>query len=182
MSWPVMGSTGDDASERSLLAGCSESLPALFSFVSRLVEGDQHQAEDIVQETLLRCWLKYGTADREMLRPWLFTVARNLVIDAHRRSRARPVETEIDRKTLPELCEAGPDDDVLSSVTLTNALGALAPTHREVLYRTYFLERTDEEVAADLGIPKGTVKSRRYYGLRALRLVLAEGAPGPVRA
>ncbi|MFF9490443.1 sigma-70 family RNA polymerase sigma factor [Streptomyces sp. NPDC014676] len=154
-------------------------MPTLFTFVSRLLGGDVHHAEDIVQETLLRCWLKYGTADRDMLRPWLFTVARNLVMDAHRRNRNRPTEIEIDQKSLADLAETGSDDVVLTSMTVKVAVRSLSPTHREVIYRTYFLQKTDEEVALDLDIPKGTVKSRRFYGLRALRLVLEEHNLGP---
>ncbi|MDH3039217.1 sigma-70 family RNA polymerase sigma factor [Streptomyces sp. TRM75561] len=154
-------------------------MPNLFTFVSRLLGGDTHHAEDIVQETLLRCWLKYGTADRAMLRPWLFTVARNLVMDAHRKNKNRPAEIDIDQKNLADLAETGSDDVVLTSMTVKGAVRSLSPTHREVLYRTYFLQKTDEEVALDLDIPKGTVKSRRFYGLRALRLVLEEHNLGP---
>ncbi|MEU3855245.1 sigma-70 family RNA polymerase sigma factor [Streptomyces sp. NPDC029554] len=174
MSWPVIGSTGDDESERSLIAGCRDTLPTLFSFVYRLLEGDSHHAEDIIQEAILRCWLKYGTADRELLRPWLFTVARNLVTDTYRRNKTRPVDLGIDLGNQHDLIEPGPEDAVLSAVTLKDALLSLPPTHREVLYRTYFLEKTDEEVARELGLPRGTVKSRRFYGIRTLRLALTE--------
>lgn len=178
MSWPVIGSTGDDELERSLLSECQESLPSLFTFVSRLLGGDMHHAEDIVQETLLRCWLKYGAADRSMLRPWLFTVARNLVIDMHRKNKNRSTEVEFDQKNIADLEKAAPDDVVLTSMTVKGAVRSLSLTHREVLFRTYFLGKTDEEVALDLGIPTGTVKSRRFYGLRALRLALEEHNAG----
>jgi RNA polymerase sigma-70 factor (ECF subfamily) len=181
MPWPVIGSIGNDDAERCLLAECSEYLPALHSFLSRLLGGDQHHAEDLVQETLIRCWLKYEDADLEMLRPWLFTVARNLSIDVHRKNRMRPMEIESDHKAFSELSAAASDEAVLSTLALMEALGGLAPKHRAVLYRTIFLEETEEEVAMQLDIPKGTVKSRRFYGLRTLRLVLQRHESVPLR-
>ncbi|WTP19327.1 sigma-70 family RNA polymerase sigma factor [Streptomyces sp. NBC_00191] len=184
-----MGSAGArDARERALRALYEEQADPLYSYVVRLLGGDRHRAEDIVQETLLRCWSKQDlSVGGLLLRPWLFRVARNLVIDGHRRRLARP--HEIDGSSwLGELStEADEIEEMLSSVVVGEALQALSFAHREVLYETYFVGRTTQEAAVALGVPQGTVKSRVYYALRALRLALEErglamDAQRPVRA
>jgi hypothetical protein len=68
---------------------------ALLHFITDLCAGDRHRAEDIVQETMLRAWRNaeaLATSGRPSLRPWLFTVARRLAIDAHRLRGARAAE------------------------------------------------------------------------------------------
>src|SRR5215475_14473692 len=64
----------------------------LLAFVQRLLGGDRPAAEDIVQETLLRAWRNADRLPPNAIRPWLFTTARHLVIDAYRARRARPVD------------------------------------------------------------------------------------------
>ncbi len=59
-------------------------------------------------------------------------------------------------------------------MVLHEALRTLTPAHREVLRATFFADRTTQQAAEDLGIPRGTVKSRVYYALRSLRLALRE--------
>jgi RNA polymerase sigma-70 factor, ECF subfamily len=69
---------------------------------------------------------------------------------------------------------AGATEDLLRKVVVTEALRALSPAHREVLNETILRGHTVNDAAAALGVPVATVKSRVYYALRALRLVLAE--------
>ena len=71
---------------------------------------------------------------------------------------------------------AVPDDAdrVLESWIVSDALRALSPEHREVIVETYYRGKSVAEAAATLRIPAGTVKSRTYYALRALRLALSE--------
>ncbi len=146
---------------------------ALLGYVTRLT-GDRGQAEDLVQETLVRAWQHAGglAADPRPLRPWLFTVAARLAVDARRARRARPAETG------PEALRvlAAPDelDRALQAWQVAEALAALSPAHRAVLVQTYYRGRSVAEAAAVLGVPAGTVKSRVYYALRALRLGLEE--------
>lgn len=146
----------------------------LLSFVLRLTAGDRQHAEDIVQETMLRAWRQAGGLDpaAPSLMPWLATVARRIVIDEQRRRSARPPETNEDMLTKTPV----PDwtDDLLRSVVVADALRELSPAHREVLNETILRDRTVNQAAELLGIPVGTVKSRVYYAIRALRLVLAE--------
>ena len=146
----------------------------LMSYVLRLTAGNRQQAEDVVQETMVRAWRQAGKLDltEPSLMPWLATVARRIVIDEKRRESARPAQTG--DSMLDDLPVADKMDDLLRKVVVTEALRALSPAHREVLNETILRDRTVNEAAETLGIPVGTVKSRVYYALRALRLVLAE--------
>jgi RNA polymerase sigma-70 factor, ECF subfamily len=72
------------------------------------------------------------------------------------------------------LSAADAAEDLLRKVIVSEALRELSPAHREVLNETILRDRTVNEAAEVLGIPVGTVKSRVYYAVRALRLVLAE--------
>ncbi|MFJ4633788.1 sigma-70 family RNA polymerase sigma factor [Streptomyces sp. NPDC088847] len=147
---------------------------ALHGYVVRLLNGDRYRAEDIVQETLLRSWLKRDQLDGRPMRPWLFRVARNLVIDAHRSRSARPVEVYVPEAEELMASERDEIQQMLNSVILQDALKSLSEAHREVLHQTFFLGRTAQEAAEVLGLPTGTVKSRVFYALRAMRLALQE--------
>jgi len=146
----------------------------LMSYVLRLTAGDRQHAEDVVQETMVRAWRQAGQLDltEPSLMPWLATVARRIVIDDKRRRSVRPAETGDDM--LDKSPAADSTDDLLRKVVVTEALQALSQAHREVLNETILRDRTVNEAAEILGVPVGTVKSRVYYALRALRVVLAE--------
>ncbi|MFE6946617.1 sigma-70 family RNA polymerase sigma factor [Streptomyces chartreusis] len=146
-----------------------EYAPIIFNYVVRLQGGDLHRAEDIVQETLLRYWEKGNPEGELNVRPWLFRVARNLVIDGYRKRMARP--QEVDAPEIVEWIDSENEavDRTLSAIVVDEALKCLSLAHRTVLYETFFLGQTTEEAAAALGIPVGTVKSRMFYALRALR-------------
>lgn len=139
-----------------------------------LVGGDRQRAEDVVQETLVRAWQHADRLDvgAGSVRPWLVTVARRIVIDGHRRAVARPPET--DAAPLELLPAEDELDRALRMMAITDALGALTEAHREVIVETYLKGRTVAEVAAELGIPDGTVKSRVFYALRSLKIALEE--------
>ena len=146
---------------------------ALWLFVVRLTGGDQARAQDVVQETLLRAWRNPHVLDQSAgsARGWLFTVARRIVIDEWRTSRAR-LELVTD-----EVPEHGEDDAAQRTVerqVVLAALRTLSTDHRAVVVECYYRGSTVAEAAAALGVPPGTVKSRLHYGLRALRLALEE--------
>ncbi|MGP3925278.1 sigma-70 family RNA polymerase sigma factor [Streptomyces sp. 8N616] len=181
----IMGSLGTDSPrEQAVRRLYDEHRDALHNYVVRLLGGDRDKAEDIVQETLLRYWFKHDQDDPGSLtRAWLFTVARNLVIDGYRKRVARPQEV-YGGAWMDVLHDSESDslDSLLTSLVVDDALQALSPMHREVIYETYFAGRTAPAAARRLGIPIGTVKSRLYYGMRALRLALEErGVRSPVR-
>jgi RNA polymerase sigma-70 factor (ECF subfamily) len=157
------------ADEAALRRLWDEHAGALLAFVLRLT-GDRGRAEDVVQETLLQAWRHPDALDpaRGPVRPWLMTVARRLVIDQWRARQARPDEA------LGALASADGVDEVLDRWLVADALATLTPEHREALVHTYYAGRTVTEAAVVLGIPPGTVKSRVFYALRALKLALEE--------
>jgi RNA polymerase sigma-70 factor (ECF subfamily) len=140
----------------------------LLAFVLRLTAGD------VVQAALIRAWRLADRLDltEPSLMPWLVTVARRIVIDDKRRKSARPAETGDDM--LDRVPAGDMTDHVLRKMVVTEALRTLSPAHREVLTETVLRDRTVNEAAEVLGVPVGTVKSRVFYALKALRLVLAE--------
>lgn len=146
----------------------------LLTFVVRLTAGDREHAEDVVQETMVRAWREADHLDLSgpSLMPWLATVARRIVIDEHRRKQVRPAESGEGA-----VADMPVDDDSTATilrVAVADAMRELSPSHREILNQTILRDRTVNQAAAALGIPVGTVKSRVYYALRALQVVLAE--------
>lgn len=168
-------STADDASadwtpdERMRRIHEAHAGPVL-RFLMRLTLGDQDLAEDLLQETMLRAWRNLDHLPREIGRvaPWLYTVARNVAIDAARARRARPPEVAVaDITRLPQPGDAV--DGLVSGHIVRQALTRLSPEHRAVLIEVYFRGASTAEAAARLGIPEGTVKSRAYYAVRSMR-------------
>ena len=142
----------------------------LYGYARRSL-GDPRAAEDVVQETFIRAWRARERFDTGLgtLRTWLFTIARRVVID-HARARAI-------RQTEPLHADVAVEDDVENAMVgwqVEEALRRLRPDHRQVLVETYYRGRSGREVAEELGIPEGTVRSRLFYGLRTLRLALEE--------
>ena len=147
---------------------------ALWAFCLHLTGNDRARAEDVAQETLLRAWRNAGvlTESRGSVRSWLFTVARNIVIDEWRTRRA---QREFATAELPDVTPTDDrTDELLLSWVVSEALTALSAEHRSVLVECYYRGRPVAEVAQRLGIPEGTVKSRTHYALRSLRLALEE--------
>ena len=169
--WAGIAGGQDDAIVTALYQGY---WAPLMSFVLRLNGGDRQCAEDVVQETMVRAWREAARLDLSgpSLMPWLTAVARRIVIDEHRRRTARPAESG------PGLVADHPVDDdtaaILLRVALADAMGQLTNSHRQVLHETILRDQTVSQAAQVLGIPVGTVKSRVYYALRVLEVVLAE--------
>ncbi|MFB7541948.1 sigma-70 family RNA polymerase sigma factor, partial [Streptomyces zaomyceticus] len=143
--------------------------PALLSFLLGLTYGDRQRAEDLAQETLVRAWQHPEAFDGPYasMRPWLFTVARRLAIDARRSRLARPAETG-DGVLAVTPDPADPTASAEAALDVRAAVRELSPEHRAVLVRLYFHGLTVNEAAVELGIPAGTVKSRSHYALRQL--------------
>lgn len=146
---------------------------------ARRLLGDGHLAEEAVQETFLRAWRAADRFDERLgsLRTWLFAILRNVVIDQARADAARPLRalaTEPDLDGPAEWGGSGDLDRALDAWQVEEALRRIGPHHREVLVEVHLRGRSVAEAAAALGVPEGTVKSRTYYALRALRVALEE--------
>lgn len=143
----------------------------LYGFAVRSLD-DAGLAEEAVQETFVRAWRAGERFDPEIgsLRTWLFAILRNVVIDLGRARSVRPrvgpeggIEPSVE-----------PLEQALLSWQVEEAMRRIGDDHRRVIVETYYRGRPYAEVAEELGVPEGTVKSRVYYGLRALRVVLEE--------
>lgn len=147
---------------------------ALWRYTWRLT-GDPARAEDVVQETLLRAWQHPHVLNNgQSPRAWLFTVARNMVIDERRSARFRNEVMSWDGWGPVE--PAGRDEmsAALDRALVGDAMAQLSADHRAVVGRSYYQGWTTAQIATDLGIAEGTVKSRMHYALRALRQALLE--------
>jgi RNA polymerase sigma-70 factor, ECF subfamily len=140
---------------------------------------DRGLAEEAVQETFVRAWRNADRYDAGIasLRTWLFAILRNVVIDLARARAVRPtLATEPERLDVHAHVASDDADAVLTTWELTEALALLSEEHRRAIVETHLRSRSYTEVAAELGVPVGTVRSRVFYGLRALRAVLEERA------
>ena len=144
--------------------------PRLYGLGLRLL-GDASLSEELVQETFLRVWRGSARYDRARgsVPTFVFTIARNVAVDLWRRPSSRPLPAQ---PTATELTDA--TDEVLIGITVRDALDGLTPDHRQVLELGYREGLTQVEIARRLDIPLGTVKTRTYYALRALKLALEE--------
>jgi RNA polymerase sigma-70 factor (ECF subfamily) len=152
-----------------------EHAAALWRYAWRLT-GDQARAQDVVQETLLRAWQHPEVAhdSERSARAWLFTVARNIIIDESRSARFRREVSALDDTGAPERVCPDEVNAALDRLLIGEALARLTPDHRAVITRAYLDGWTTAQIGTDLGIADGTVKSRLHYALRALRLALQE--------
>jgi RNA polymerase sigma-70 factor (ECF subfamily) len=146
---------------------------ALWSYVVGLTNGDRAQAQDVVQETMLRAWRNPQVLAQTSgsARGWLFTVAKRIVIDDWRTARTRRerVTDQLPDRGVPDQTEHVADRHLVIA-----ALRTLSAEHRSVLLECYFRGSSVAEASAALGVPPGTVKSRTHYALRALRLAVEE--------
>jgi RNA polymerase sigma-70 factor (ECF subfamily) len=128
-----------------------------------------------VQDVFARLWRHAGDYDRSRasVRTWLYAIARNRIVDARRRAAVRPV-------SVPEQVEEEAwelDRDLERAVLrwqVAAALARLSPEHRQVIRLAHWGGLSLREIAERSGVPIGTVKSRVYYALRSLRLILDE--------
>jgi RNA polymerase sigma-70 factor (ECF subfamily) len=151
--------------------------PLLYSLAFRVV-GDRQLAQEVIQDTFLRCWDQAERYDpaRGRVAAWLVGVTRHRAIDAlrSRSHRARLRE----RETLPasgspgEPGRAGDAEDVLLRQAVSTALEALPETQRQAIELAYYGGLTQTDIAAVTNEPLGTVKGRIRLGLDRLRQVL----------
>ncbi|GAA1302134.1 sigma-70 family RNA polymerase sigma factor [Saccharothrix xinjiangensis] len=159
----------DLAAEDGVRAAYAAHGPELYRYAYRQL-GDDGAAQEVVQEVFLRAWRAADRFDPELasLRVWLFAIARNAVLDQLRR--VRPAGSE----RAPEQADAGFADAALDRWLVEEALTRISADHRIALVETYLRGRSYREVAAELVIPQATLRSRVFFGLKALRLALEE--------
>lgn len=145
---------------------------ALLTYAARRLDNDWHRAQDLVQETAVRAW-RHGPSlilSEDGIRPWLFRVLQNLVIDDHRARAVRPkAPHQLDDVVIPV---ADGTDRVLAVQLVREALAGLTEQQREILHIVYFRGLSVNRAAGLLGIPPGTVKSRTYNAMQALKRAL----------
>lgn len=147
----------------------------LYAFALQ-VTGDRGAAEEIVQDTFVRAWRAADRFDpvKGDVRTWLFAIARNLATDHHRRRATRP-SVAASGERLDDPSDSVSDiDRAVEAWHVAEALSQLTPAHCEVIVEVHLRGASVAEAARRLRIPPGTVKSRVYYGLRALRVALEE--------
>ena len=150
--------------------------PRLKAFLMRQGAGAA-QAEDLAQESMVNLWRKAHLFDpaKASAATWLFTIARNLRIDAARREKGGLDPND------PMLLPAGegaPDDGVTAAqgqARLLDALKDLPGEQAQVIEQSFFQDKPHSQIAAELDIPLGTVKSRLRLAMNRLRLALEEG-------
>jgi RNA polymerase sigma-70 factor, ECF subfamily len=128
-----------------------------------------------VQDVFAQLWRHADEYDqrRASVRTWLYAIARNRIVDAHRRAAARPKHAKEDSLDSAAEMDVALDQAVLRW-QVTAALARLSPAHREVIRLAHYGGLTMREISDRIGIPLGTVKSRTSYALRSLRLILDE--------
>jgi RNA polymerase sigma-70 factor (ECF subfamily) len=138
--------------------------------------GERGGAEEIVQEVFTRAWRHADSYDpgRGSVRTWLYQIARHAIIDARRRASVRPSLAlhEPGETSAPET--APTIEQAMLGWQVVSAMERLTPEHRQVIRLAHFQGLTMREIADRCGLPVGTVKSRTWYALRSLRLVLEE--------
>jgi len=144
----------------------------LYRFGVQLL-GDTGLAEELVQECFVRLWRTAGRFDlsRGSVAAYLFVIARSIAADLRKRSSSRPL-APVDEAHAP----TQPDnaDRIVETLIVRDALDSLSAAHREVLMLVHADGLTQSQIAERLGLPLGTVKTRMFHGLKALRTALAE--------
>jgi RNA polymerase sigma-70 factor, ECF subfamily len=132
---------------------------------------DDHEAEDLAQETFVEAWRSLRRFDgRARFSTWLYGILRHRFFKARRKRRAveKAQEEAVERPS----GEAGPDaaaEQAEEARLVRAALAALPGEHRVVVELRFFAGASLDEIATLLGCPLGTVKSRLHYGLEKLR-------------
>ncbi len=180
VSW--IGTTTDEGLIARIAAGDQSAMRALynrhrvrvFRFAIRLVD-DAACAEDIVSEAFVEVWRQADRFEgRSSVSTWIMSIARFKALSVRRRRH----EIELDEKVAETVADqASTPEQVVLEMDRRNQLRAclkqLSPDHREIIDLVYYHDRTIEEVADIIGVPKNTVKTRMFYARKRLAQLLA---------
>lgn len=160
--------------------------PTLVGVAMRVLS-NRAESEDVVQDAFTRAWREAASFDRQRgsALAWMVTLTRNRAIDVLRQRKRRAQQSdelvaegeqqEPERPRSPERAL----HDMQRAVAVRAALDALRPEQRAALELAYFSGLSHSEIAAALGQPLGTVKTRIAQSVKRLREVLAAHAPAP---
>ena len=180
---PPMQATSDEVLIQRIAGGDRLAMQVLFArhhvrvyrFVLRLVRNES-TAEDLISEVFLDVWRQAGRFEgRATVSTWLLAIARFKALSALRRK----TETELDEETAEAIEDTADTPDVTlekkdKSEALRKCLSVLSPDHREIIDLVYYHEKSVEEVAAIVGIPEATVKTRMFYARKKLGELLKQ--------
>ena len=142
--------------------------PRLLLFTERMMQSSPDQVADVTQEIWVAIFRSLpGLLDAGKFRPWAFRIARDRIYREYRR-RKLPVQP-LDDSSLDELPDADAGVRAVDVEELHHCLGAVSPEHREALVLRFFEDMSYEDIARVTGASMGTVRSRIFYGKRALR-------------
>ena len=178
----LVEATVDEALIAAIAAGDERAMRTLynrhrvrvFRFAIRLV-GDAASAEDVVSEAFIEVWRQADRFEgRSSVSTWIMSIARFKALSVRRRRQ----ETVLDEKLAETVADqsSSPEQIVLEmdrSAQLRACLTQLSPDHREIIDLVYYHDKTIEEVAEIVGVPKNTVKTRMFYARRRLAELLA---------
>ncbi len=142
--------------------------------------GDTGLAQDMVQECFVRLWRNAGQFDpaRGSVATYLLVIGRSVAADIRKRPSSRPLE-QLEEGYLPPQLDSV--DQILSGLMVRDALDSLSPAHRQVLALNAE-GLTQSQIAARLELPLGTVKTRAFHAMRALRAALTRQGFDPATA
>ena len=178
----LVGATADEALIAAVAGGDQGAMRTLynrhhvrvFRFATRLL-GDATAAEDVVSEAFMEVWRQADRFEgRSTVSTWIMSIARFKALSMRRR---RP-DVELDEKLVETVADRSstPEEAVLEmdrSAQLRGCLMQLSPDHREIVDLVYYHDKTIDEVAEIIGVPKNTVKTRMFYARRRLAQLLA---------
>jgi len=160
-----------------------------FAFKVPVLQEAETFAEELVQETMLKVWTRAGTFDSSLASPgtWIFTIARNMRIDLLRKQARHAVNTvslhasddEDDELDLEDIWFEDESGDVFNLLVqernrrqIHESLLSLPEEQSDILRRVYLEDKSHAEVAQELSLPLGTVKSRVRLALNKLKLLV----------
>jgi RNA polymerase sigma-70 factor (ECF subfamily) len=179
----------DETLMESIAAGDAFAMRVLFQrhnvrvyrFVLRLT-GNASLAEDIVGEVFLTVWRRAGSFKAEcQVTTWLLAIARHQAVSALRRRS----EAQLDTAMATTIVDPSDNAETLldredRSKIMRKCLTQLSPAHREIIDLVYYHEKSVDEVARIVGVPKSTVKTRMFYARSHLaKLLIRAGLTGP---
>lgn len=156
----------DDAAFRAFV----EANGATLLHAARLLTGDHHRGEDLVQTVLTRVYLKWGRVDAPL------AYARKALVTAHIDAGRRRWWGERPTEALPELTDADPAAISDDRDELRRLLAELSARERAVVVLRYYCDLSEQDTARTLGVPVGTVKSTCSRALAHLRIFVKEAS------